>query len=130
MKKIAIYGTGDVADFFMKHHDFSDEEIVYFIETNVRHDSYKEYKVISVNDVTNDIEIIYIANTYADTIKNLIHNGINKDRLVLCNKKLHRDYLYDTNGVDDLVYDKKIAGLYEDYIENVQNRPRYVIMVS
>lgn len=127
MRKIAIYGTGNVADFFMKHHNFRDEKIVYFIETDVRHDSYKEYKVVSVHDVTNDIETIYIANTYADTIKNLIDNGVSKEKLVLCNKKLHRDYLYETNGVDDLAYDREVAGLYEDYIKNVQNRPRYVI---
>ena len=66
MKKIAIYGTGRVAEYFMNNYDFKGEKLSLFIETKKSREEFLGYPVIDLKDATDDIDIIYFANTYAD----------------------------------------------------------------
>ena len=94
MEKISIYGTGKVADYFMQEHDFSDEEIVEFIETNPTLSMYKGIKMVSVENMNDKVDKIYLANSYIDTLNALLVKRIERSKIVVCNTKLWREYSY------------------------------------
>lgn len=48
MKKILIYGTGMVADYFIDNHDFAGEELVGVIETVKSREAFRGFKVVEV----------------------------------------------------------------------------------
>lgn len=75
MKKIAIYGTGKTASYYFDHHDFSQEEIVCFIENKKSKDSFMGKPVISVADSLSGIDEIHMANSYLETLVALLGNG-------------------------------------------------------
>lgn len=78
----------------MQEHDFSDEEIVEFIETKPTSNMYKGIKVVSVENMNDKVDRIYLANVYIDTLNALFVNGIERDKIVVCNTRLWREYSY------------------------------------
>ena len=46
MKKILIYGTGMVADYFIDNHDFAGEELVGVIETVKSREAFRGFSMI------------------------------------------------------------------------------------
>ena len=48
MKKIAIYGTGRVAEYFMNNYDFKGEKLSLFIETKKSREEFLGYPVIDL----------------------------------------------------------------------------------
>lgn len=127
MKRVAIYGIGEVANFFLDHHDFGEEKIVYFVETECHQEFYRNCKVISVWEIDDSIDLVYVANSFVETVKNLIKKGIEKNKIIICNEKAYHDYLCENNRIKDVLYDEKIALSYEEYWKNVKNRPKYII---
>lgn len=109
MKKILIYGTGMVADYFIDNHDFAGEELVGVIETVKSREAFRGFKVVEVEKIPVNIDKIYVTNSYVETINNLLKAGISKDKIILCNKKLNRDYLCLTKGNADISYDSVFA---------------------
>lgn len=113
MEKISIYGTGKVADYFMQEHDFSDEEIVEFIETNPTLSMYKGIKLVSVENMNDKVDKIYLANSYIDTLNALLVKRIERSKIVVCNTKLWREYSYANMESGGVTYDKTMAEKYE-----------------
>lgn len=127
MEKILIYGTGMVADYFIDNHDFKNEELVGVIETVKSKDLFRGFKVIEVKDIDLDIDKIYVTNSFVETINNLLKKGISKDKLVLCNKKLNRDYLCLTKGIVDISYDREFAEKFNEYFDWSPRGAKYVV---
>lgn len=127
MVNIAIYGIGKISDFFLKNHDFSDEKILTYIVTEKKEDKYKGIDVCTPEEITDRIEKIYIANSFTETVDNLLNVGVDKNKIVVCSRKVHKNYLLRNKGIDDLKYDEEFALLYEDYFEKTENKPQYVL---
>ena len=112
MKKIAIYGTGRVAEYFMNNYDFKGEKLSLFIETKKSREEFLGYPVIDLKDVTDDIDIIYFANTYADTVFAALEQGINPEKMVVVNKLLWETFIA-RNGEKNVKYISEFAEKYE-----------------
>ena len=59
MKKIAIYGTGRVAEYIMNNYDFKGEKLSLFIETKKSREEFLGYPVIDLKDATDDMGNFY-----------------------------------------------------------------------
>ena len=88
MKKVVIYGTGKVGKAFYESHNFEGEELVAFVETNPNKESFLGTNIIGIEDIGENIDIIYLANSYIDTVYECIGRGIQKQRLILENEML------------------------------------------
>lgn len=120
MKKVAIYGTGNVGKAFYQSHDFKDENVIAFIETKPTKSEFLGINVIGIQDVGKDIDKIYIANSYVETVYKCIDKGIPKNKLIFENKCVALDYANDV-GKLDIEYDFAIQ--YEIQVV----KPKYVI---
>ena len=127
MKKILIYGTGMVADYFIDNHDFAGEELVGVIETVKSREAFRGFKVVEVEKIPVNIDKIYVTNSYVETINNLLKAGISKDKIILCNKKLNRDYLCLTKGNADISYDSVFAEKFNEYFDRSPKGAKYVV---
>lgn len=112
MKKVAIYGTGNVGRVFYEWHDFENEKLEYFIETNPDKSEFLGERVIGIDKIDSEIDIIYIANSYLETVYECLDKGISKDKLVFENIILYRQYI-NAYGKIDIAYDEKFAMQYE-----------------
>ena len=128
MKKVAIYGTGKVAEYFLERHDFDNEKLECFVETEKSKDSFHDYPVIGIGQIDKEIDVLYFANSYVDTVFCALERGIPKERIVICNEALQNKYVLKNAGVLDLVYEKSFADEYEKHILKVENYPKYVLM--
>ena len=128
MKKIAIYGTGRVAEYFMNNYDFKGEKLSLFIETKKSREEFLGYPVIDLKDATDDIDIIYFANTYADTVFAALEQGINPEKMVVVNKLLWETFIA-RNGEKNVKYMSEFAEKYEKS-RNKDGRARKVLMTT
>lgn len=128
MKKIAIYGTGRVAEYFMNNYDFKGEKLSLFIETKKSREEFLGYPVIDLKDATDDIDIIYFANTYADTVFAALEQGINPEKMVVVNKLLWETFIA-RNGEKNVKYISEFAEKYEKS-RNKDGRARKVLMTT
>lgn len=78
--------------------------------------------VRSVEKLEKDIDLVYMANSYVNTIYSAIKNGISKDRMIIENAILYKDYC-QVEGMADISYDYVMAEQYEKYI----TKPKYVV---
>ena len=122
MRKVAIYGTGNVGKTFYEKHDFKDENLVAFIETEPSKLEFLGINVVGIKDIGNDIDIIYIANSYVETLYKCLDKGISKKNLVIENKFLCSDYVEQTGRLD-IEYDLDFAIQYEFQLA----KPEYVM---
>lgn len=128
MNNVAIYGVGKVAKHFYNNHLFKNENLVYFIETKTTRDFIYGIPVIEIGRIDSQIDKLYIANSYVDTIFQAIKQGVPKEKMVLCNESLQREYVTRNKGILDIEYYKGFADEYEEYVAWFENRPRYVLM--
>ncbi len=122
MKKIAIYGVGKVAKYFYEKHDFSNEELLYFVQTEKEMDLFNNYPVVGISEVDKSVDVLYIANSFADTVFAAINHGISKDAIVLCNEPLCNEYVKRNNGILDIKYNKSFAEEYEIFVAPKMDR--------
>lgn len=113
MKKISIYGIGKMADYFMKNHDFTDEEIVEYIETTPKLSSYQGKRVVNVQSMNKKVDRIYLVNSYIETLTSLLAIGVEKKKIIICNTLLWKNYSYSNTEENGVVYDKNFAEEYE-----------------
>lgn len=128
MRRVGIYGVGKVAEYFYKNHAFKDEKLVFFVLSNSDKKEYMGYPVVSINKIDTSIDILYMANSYIDTIYAALNMGISKHQLVICNKILKNEYVSKNMGILDLSYDEYISESYEQQINWENRKPEYVIM--
>lgn len=116
MKKVLIYGTGKTADYLVNHHSFRNETIVGVVETEKVSEMWGGYKVHSIGDVCKvEYDEIWLANCYIETLDACFENGILREKIVICNKRLC-DLYCDRVGMLDLKYYKNDSEEYEQYV--------------
>lgn len=124
MKKIMLYGTGKLASIFMK--EFRGQyEIVGFIETNKTNDkAFGKWDIYSLDEIDykNDIQY-YMANTYIDTLLNLLDKGIPKENITILSWKMFNNYVTRNNGIGDIYVDVSIAEKFQN-IDNPRVRKK------
>lgn len=128
MKKIAVYGVGRVAEYFMSNYDLRGEKVTLFIETQRSREEFWGCPVIELKDIPNDIDTIYFANTYADTIFAALKKEISPDKMIVVNKLLWETFIA-RKGSKEIIYDSKFAEEYEKS-RNKDGRPRKVLMTT
>lgn len=94
-----------------------------FIETNVFAKSFLQTEVISIFDLEIDkIDIIYMANSYVDTLYACLECGVPKEKIIIENETMCQNY-FRREGKLDIKYD------YNFMMQYVQN-PEFVVMRS
>lgn len=126
MKKVVIYGTGKVGKAFYESHNFEGEELVAFVETNPNKESFLGTNIIGIEDIGENIDIIYLANSYIDTVYECIGRGIQKQRLILENEMLCKLYC-SIEGTLDIKYDYIFAMKYE---RQITKKDEYIVMAA
>lgn len=116
MKRILIYGTGTCADYIFKTHFFDNEKVIGFIVSEKTMDIWNGIKVYSIDEVSEkEYDEIWLANRFFETIQNCIEHGIAKEKLIICNEVLFKEY-YKHNDIVEIKYRKREAEQYENYI--------------
>lgn len=102
MKKIYVYGTGSVAERYIK--DFSKEqyEIIGFLDT-YKQGVFCDKQIYKIEDILEtEWDEIHIATIYFEVFKYLLAKNVSKSKIVLCHKQLFEDYLEFSHGVQDI----------------------------
>ena len=63
MKKVAIYGTGKAAQYFAEHHEFSGEELQYYVETEKKKESFRNHNIIGIREIDLSLDVVYVVNS-------------------------------------------------------------------
>ncbi len=130
MKRIMIYGTGKLAEFFMESQE-GKYEIIGFIETNkMSKTAFKGYSVYALDEIQDDAGVTYfMANTYLETLTNILNKGIPKERIVVLSWKMFRDYLSMKENKTDIRIDCDVADGFAEYNNSrmTNNENKYVV---
>ena len=90
------------------------------------------YEVYSITDVGGiEYDEIWLANSYIETLEECIRRGIDKEKIVICNKILCKEYCNKT-GILDIKYLVKEAEKYEDILKwgQIHEGDREITVVS
>lgn len=105
MKKIFIYGTGRIGNRYYNTIQGSSIKIVGFIETQKSTESFRGIPVYSVGEAIHySFDEIHVANTYLDTLLELLKRNVPKEQIYICNYDLYLQYAGYCNGKMDLSY--------------------------
>lgn len=127
MEQIAIYGIGKITEYFLVHHDFTNEEIVAYIETDKKHDLFRGIQVIEPAQIDEKIGRIYITNSSVETLEKLLELGVEKNKIIICSMRVQNAYVLKNKGKNDICFDEKFSLEFNQYFENVINKPKYVV---
>ena len=98
-----------------------------FVESSKKHENYKDISVIEPQDISKDIDRIYIVNSYCETVYRLLQEGIDKSKIIICSMRVYKSYLLDNKGINDIAFDESFALAFNAFYEKTKNRPKYVI---
>ena len=101
MKKILLWGTGQLAKRFMDNQ--CNGEIIGFIETNKTRDIFMQMPVYGIDELPTDYDYIIVANTYVSQIhETCIEKGIDLDKVIFVRGEEKRIGMSDLNLIKDI----------------------------
>ena len=113
MKRILIYGAGKQAEYFLSSHNFNDEEIIGVVMTQADCKEWRGYTVYSIGDIHSvSYDEIWLVNRFAETLDNCLEQGVEKSKIVICNKCIW-DSFSSRSSIIDFRYMKGEAEEYE-----------------
>ncbi len=122
MKKIFIYGTGRIGNRYYNTIQDESIEIIGFIETKKSMEFFRGLPVYSVDEAINySFDEIHVANTYLDTLLELLERHISKEKIYICNFDLYLQYAAHSNGRTDIAFKGGLVltqSFLKDYIIN------------
>lgn len=123
-KKILVWGTGRSAQLFLKQ--LENCEVVGFVESNKKKDSYLEIPVFEPQEIKRmEWNILVVASVYADVIKDtIIEHNIDMHKVVLLRHFIHgENTVANLELLKDIVNPSYYGGIVNE-IESLLTIPR------
>ncbi len=93
MKKVLIYGTGDIAVLEQKRCLSCNVELAGFVETHKTKDVFLNLPVYNADEIPKLIfDEIHIANSHIETIDTCLQLGIDEGKIVVCSPEVKGDH--------------------------------------
>lgn len=110
MNKLLVWGTGAISDQVIKNG--LNGNIIGFIETNKRAETYCNKKVFSVEEIPNEYDYIIVANSFVKEIYDAcIKNRLNLNKFIFLKGIKIREGMLDLNIINEILGEKN----YTDY---------------
>lgn len=108
MKKLLIWGTGNLAEIFVKNR--YNGEIIGFIETNKVKDTYMDKPVYDSRKIPNEYDYIVVANSYGSEIYNwCLQLAIDSSKLIFLYSVRQRVGCIDQSILKEILSEKNYA---------------------
>ena len=104
MKRVIIWGTGNNARQMMKEHCFEGAEIVCFVDTFRKIDSFEGFPVIVPEEIHNkEYDWIIVSITKPEDVYEKCKSlGIDDNKIILVYNTIMRGYEYHSQNVDEI----------------------------
>lgn len=101
MKNILLYGTGQVANWYMENYSFEENgyKILGAVETEKSRNNWGEHRVYSLDEIVDiTFDEIWLVNSYYDTYFNCLKLGVTQDKIVVGTSCVMRELKEQLNG--------------------------------